>query len=78
MENPGKYFDNNVAAGLILLEAMERAGGEQLVFSSSCATYGMPRGDYIRESDPQDPINPYGELKLLYERMLRWFGELKG
>ena len=38
----------------------------------------MPRGDYIRESDPQDPINPYGESKLLYERMLRWFGELKG
>jgi UDP-glucose 4-epimerase len=78
MENPGKYFDNNVCAGLTLLEAMQQTGVNIIVFSSSCATYGMPRGDYIRESDPQDPINPYGESKLLYERMLRWFGELKG
>jgi len=78
MEDPGKYFDNNVSAGLTLLQAMEQAGVNILVFSSSCATYGMPQGDYIREDDPQNPINPYGESKLLYERMLRWFGELKG
>jgi UDP-glucose 4-epimerase len=78
MENPAKYFDNNVSTGLILLEAMERKGVNILVFSSSCATYGMPQGDYLRETDPQAPINPYGESKLVYERMLRWFGELKG
>jgi len=78
MENPGKYFNNNDCAGLTLLEAMERTGVTMLVFSSSCATYGMPRGDYLRETDPQDPINPYGESKLIYERMLRWFGEVKG
>jgi UDP-glucose 4-epimerase len=78
MEDPGKYFDNNVSAGLTLLQAMEQAGANILVFSSSCATYGMPQGDYLREADPQNPINPYGESKLLYERMLRWFGELKG
>ncbi|MEO8287269.1 MAG: UDP-glucose 4-epimerase GalE [Chloroflexota bacterium] len=78
MENPGKYFDNNVCAGLTLLEAMQRAGTDILVFSSSCATYGMPQGDYLKETDPQNPINPYGESKLIYEQMLRWFGELKG
>jgi UDP-glucose 4-epimerase len=78
MEDPGKYFDNNVCAGLTLLEAMGLTGVNILVFSSSCATYGMPQGDYIKEGDPQNPINPYGESKLLYERMLRWFGELKG
>jgi UDP-glucose 4-epimerase len=78
MEDPGKYFDNNVCTGLTLLQAMELTGVNILVFSSSCATYGMPQGDYIQESDPQNPINPYGESKLLYERMLRWFGELKG
>jgi UDP-glucose 4-epimerase len=78
MENPAKYFDNNVSTGLTLLEAMGRTGVKIMVFSSSCATYGMPQGDYLRETDPQDPINPYGESKLLYERMLRWFGELKG
>lgn len=78
MENPGKYFDNNVSASLKLVEAMERAGADLIVFSSSAATYGMPAGDIITEADTQDPINPYGETKLMFERMLRWFDELKG
>jgi len=78
MEDPAKYFENNDCGGLVLLQAMQRTGVNIMVFSSSCATYGMPRGEYLHETDPQDPINPYGESKLLYERMLRWLGELKG
>jgi UDP-glucose 4-epimerase len=78
MEDPGKYFSNNVCTGLTLAEAMTRTGIRMLVFSSSAATYGMPEGNIIHESDPQDPINPYGESKLMYERMLRWFDEIHG
>ena len=78
MEDPAKYFENNDCGGLVLLQAMQRTGVNIMVFSSSCATYGMPRGEYLHETDPQDPINPYGESKLLFERMLRWLGELKG
>ncbi len=78
MENPGKYFSNNVCTGLTLAEAMTRTGIRMLVFSSSAATYGMPEGDIIHESEPADPINPYGESKLMYERMLRWFDRIHG
>lgn len=78
MEDPGKYFANNVCTGLTLAETMTRTGVRMLVFSSSAATYGMPEGDIIHESDPQDPINPYGESKLMYERMLRWFDKIHG
>lgn len=78
MENPGKYFDNNVSASLRLVEAMERAGADIIVFSSSAATFGEPESDILREDAPQAPINPYGESKYIFERLLRWFDELKG
>ncbi|MEP6775870.1 MAG: UDP-glucose 4-epimerase GalE [Chloroflexota bacterium] len=78
MENPVKYFDNNVSASLNLVEAMEQAGVNILVFSSSAATYGMPKGNIISETDPQEPINPYGASKLMFEQMLQWFDSLKG
>jgi UDP-glucose 4-epimerase len=78
MEDPGKYFANNVCTGLTLAEAMTRTGIRMLVFSSTAATYGMPETDIIHESDPQSPINPYGESKLMYERMLRWYDEIHG
>jgi len=78
MTAPGKYFRNNTVNSLHLLEAMTAAGVEHIVFSSSCATYGVPRELPIAESHPQAPVNPYGESKLFVERMLHWFGEAHG
>lgn len=78
MENAVKYFDNNVAGSLTLAQAMVRTGVKMLVFSSSAATYGMPESSPIKEDDPTNPINPYGESKLLFERMLRWLDEVHG
>jgi UDP-arabinose 4-epimerase len=78
MLNPGKYFSNNVAGTLNLLEAMRARGVKTIVFSSSCATYGIPGGVPISEQEPQKPINPYGESKLMAERLLQWYGEIHG
>jgi UDP-glucose-4-epimerase GalE len=74
MSFPGKYFRNNIANTLTLLEAMESVGVDKIVFSSTCATYGRPAGLPICEDTPQEPINPYGESKLVVERMLHWWG----
>jgi len=78
MANPGKYFRNNVAWGLNLLDAAVEAGVRKLVFSSTCATYGMPDRVPISEDLPQRPINPYGESKLMFERMLAWYQTVHG
>lgn len=78
MQRPEKYFRNNVANGLNLLEAARRAGVRKFVFSSTCATYGPPETVPITETEPQKPINPYGESKLMFERMLRWYHEIHG
>src|SRR5213593_1735994 len=78
MTNPGKYFRNNVANGLKLLEAAIAAGVNKFVFSSTCATYGPPARVPMTEDLPQRPINPYGESKLMFERMLHWFRQIHG
>jgi UDP-glucose 4-epimerase len=78
MSNPTKYFRNNVTGGLHLLEAMVGAGVQKIVFSSTCATFGTPETVPIDESLPQKPINPYGESKLIFEQMLRWYNDLHG
>ncbi len=78
MTNPGKYFRNNVANGLKLLEAATTVGVKKFVFSSTCATYGPPERVPMTEDLPQRPINPYGESKLMFERMLHWYHELRG
>ena len=70
VENPRKYYLNNVAATLNLLEAMLDAGVDRIIFSSSCSTYGIPHSPEIEESHPQDPINPYGMTKFIIERVL--------
>lgn len=68
--DPAKYYRNNVEGTLCLLERMRAAGVDKLVFSSSCATYGVPAVTPIREDAPQAPINPYGATKLMVERIL--------
>jgi UDP-glucose 4-epimerase len=78
MTNPSKYFRNNVHGGLNLLDAMVAVGCRRLVFSSTCATFGIPEQVPIDESLPQRPINPYGESKLMFERILRWYDEIHG
>jgi UDP-glucose 4-epimerase len=78
MEDPGKYFENNVAGSVALVDAMLSTGVKQLVFSSSAATYGLPETIPISEGDPADPINPYGESKLAFERMLQWYDRANG
>ena len=78
MTNPAKYFQNNTVGSLNLLNAMRDAGVETIVFSSTCATYGDPVRVPIDESHPQSPVNPYGESKLMVEKILRWYGDSYG
>jgi UDP-arabinose 4-epimerase len=76
--DPRKYFRNNVVNTLNLLDAMVDAGVRHIVFSSSCATYGIPDEIPISEEQAQRPVNPYGESKLFVERMLHWYGRAYG
>ncbi|MBZ5585193.1 MAG: UDP-glucose 4-epimerase GalE [Acidobacteriia bacterium] len=75
MMQPRGYFRNNVESTLNLLDAMLDCGVDRIVFSSSCATYGLPKVLPIQESHPQHPINPYGESKLFIERALWWYSQ---
>jgi UDP-arabinose 4-epimerase len=76
--DPGKYYRNNVAGSLNLLEAMRDRQVRLLVFSSTCATYGMPHASPISEDHPQQPVNPYGASKQMVERIMRDFGSAYG
>ena len=76
--DPGKYYRNNVLGSLTLLEAMRGHDVRHLVFSSTCATYGIPDSLPIQENAPQNPINPYGASKLFVERMLKDFEAAHG
>jgi UDP-glucose 4-epimerase len=76
MADPGKYFHNNVSVGLNLLQAMVEHGVKRIVFSSTCATFGTPERVPIDEQTAQNPINPYGESKLLFEKILGWFNRI--
>ncbi len=72
--NPRKYFNNNLVKTIALLDCLLDEGVEKFIFSSSCATYGVPQHLPISESHPQKPINAYGETKLAVERVLQWYG----
>ncbi|HEX9858813.1 MAG TPA: NAD-dependent epimerase/dehydratase family protein, partial [Paracoccaceae bacterium] len=72
--DPARYYDNNVGGMIALLAACQARGIGQIVFSSSCATYGIPAQLPIREDTVQQPINPYGRTKLICEQMLRDYG----
>lgn len=78
MQNPSKYFRNNVANGLNLLDAMVAAGVGKIIFSSTCAIFGPPEKLPIEETTPKQPINPYGESKLTFEKILRWYDQIHG
>jgi len=78
MEKPSLYLRNNTLGSLNLLEAAVTQGVERFVLSSTADVYGLPVRERIVESDPLQPINPYGESKLLVERMLAWFESIHG
>jgi UDP-glucose 4-epimerase len=78
MKDPAKYFRNNVSNGLNLLDACVRHGVKKFVFSSTCATFGVPDQVPMDESLPQRPVNPYGESKLMFERLLEWYRRIHG
>ena len=78
VEKPELYYETNLRGGLNLLNAMKSCGVRYLIFSSTCATYGDPQKVPIAEDHPQNPINPYGESKLAFERAMRWFHRAHG
>lgn len=78
MQEPLKYFDNNTGGMITLLEAMRDFKVKYIVFSSTAATYGIPETMPIKETDPQQPINPYGLSKLMMEKMMAWADEAYG
>lgn len=71
VRDPGMYYQTNVAGTISLLEAMRACNVRQIIFSSTCATYGAPRQQPINEDTPKNPINPYGRSKLIVEHLLR-------
>jgi UDP-glucose-4-epimerase GalE len=75
---PAKYYQNNIVGTLALLEAMRATGIDRIVFSSTCATYGIPERVPISEDHPQRPINPYGFTKLAIERALADYAHAYG
>ncbi len=78
IERPDKYYRNNVVGSLTLLEAMKSQGLHKIVFSSSCATYGNPLSLPLAENHIQNPLNPYGQSKLIVEQMLKDFDRAYG
>jgi UDP-glucose 4-epimerase len=78
MRDPSKYFRNNICNGLNLLDAMIAARVHRIVFSSTCAIFGLPERLPIEENTPARPINPYGESKLAFEKILQWYDRIHG
>jgi len=76
--NPGPFFDVNIAGGILLLETLRRHGIRNFVFSSSAAVYGTPRVVPVPEDHPTEPVNPYGESKLIFEQILRTYAAAYG
>ena len=78
MLSPGQYFDNNVSRSIKMLNTLIENGVRHLVFSSSCAIYGVPDSIPISETTAQCPVNPYGESKRFIERALEWYNRAHG
>src|SRR5205814_9529743 len=78
MRDPSRYFRSDVSNGLNLLDAMVTTGVRRIIFSSTCALFGPPERVPIDETARTHPINPYGESKLAFEKILRWYDEIYG
>jgi len=78
VSNPGIFFDVNVSSAIAFLEVLRRFEVKRFVFSSSAAVYGNPRSEFIDEDDPKQPVNSYGESKLMLERVLHWYAAAYG
>jgi len=78
MEHPERYFENNVGGGINLVGAMLAAGVKKIIFSSTCSTYGLPERVPISEEADTRPVNPYGESKLMLEKILQWYERIHG
>ena len=78
MQDPGKYFRNNLANAINLADAAVAGKVKKFVFSSTAATFGEPEEVPIAETAPQKPINPYGESKLAFEKVLSWYWKIHG
>ncbi len=78
VQNPRKYYGNNLVNSVGLFDAMLDIGVKRIVFSSTCATYGDPQSEFLDETHPQSPVNPYGETKMAIERALQWYGKAYG
>ena len=70
MTDPGQFFRNNLANGITILDVMRERGCDKIIFSSTAATFGEPRYVPVDEKHPQSPVNPYGESKLMFEKVL--------
>jgi UDP-glucose 4-epimerase len=78
MENPQKYFSNNICGSQNLLASILKYGVKNIVFSSTCAVYGETQYVPVDEKHPTNPVNPYGVSKVMVEEIIKWYGELKG
>jgi len=78
MTDPQRYFKNNVVNGINLLDAMLKYDVKKIIFSSSAAVYGEPVETPIKETHPQNPVNSYGESKLMFEKILDWYHKAYG
>ncbi len=78
LTDPRRYFQSNIIGGIKLLDSMLKYSISKLIFSSSAAVYGEPRNVPITEDHPQMPLNAYGESKLIFERILKWYGRAYG
>ena len=78
MADPAGFYQNNIINGIHLLDVMTEHGCRKMIFSSSAATFGEPQYAPIDEKHPQNPINPYGETKLAFEKILYWYHKAYG
>lgn len=76
--DPGRYFKTNIIDGITLLDTMVKSNVKRIIFSSSASVYGEPESSFIEEDHPKNPINSYGETKLMFETILKWYGYAYG